>query len=368
MGELKPALPLGDSTVLEQCIGLFKECGIDDIIVVTGHRADETGSIAERAGARIAHNTAYGSGMYSSIQAGVRLISGQSKGFFLLPVDIPLVRQGTIRLLSRAFEASPARILYPLFDSQRGHPPLIERHLAAIIGAIAPESGGLRTLLARVEQEQPHLVRSVPVADAHILVDMDTPDAFIDCRRRYLRRDFPSMDECKAILEHIHPMPEKGLAHGCMVAEVAAALCQALNQASEDTLDCELCRVCGWLHDIAKGRQEHELEGARWLRDLGFPVAASIIAAHKDLNWQPAMPMREREIVHLADKLVHGARLVPVQARFEEKLNLYRNNPKAIQAIRSRYVTALHLAATVEAATGHSLKSIVLHAADACNP
>ena len=42
-------------------------------------------------------------------------------------------------------------------------------------------------------------------------------------------------------------------------------------------LDVELCRVCGWLHDLAKGHPRHEAEGARWLDALGFERAAAIV-------------------------------------------------------------------------------------------
>jgi CTP:molybdopterin cytidylyltransferase MocA len=56
----------------------------------------------------------FASGMYSSIREGVRRIAEGSSCFFLRPVDIPLVRRGTINLLTRSLAVSPARILYPV--------------------------------------------------------------------------------------------------------------------------------------------------------------------------------------------------------------------------------------------------------------
>ena len=35
MGEFKPLLPLGGVTVLERCVALFRNAGIDDVRVVT---------------------------------------------------------------------------------------------------------------------------------------------------------------------------------------------------------------------------------------------------------------------------------------------------------------------------------------------
>ena len=38
MVEFKPLLSLGGITVMERCVTLFREAGIDDVRVVTGHR------------------------------------------------------------------------------------------------------------------------------------------------------------------------------------------------------------------------------------------------------------------------------------------------------------------------------------------
>ena len=368
MGELKALLPLGGRTVLEQCLSLFQACGIDDLVVVTGHRADEISVIANRAGAIPIHNPDFADGMFRSIRTGAAHLVGRCEGFFLLPVDIPLVRRGTVTLLARSFAQSPARILYPVFDGRRGHPPLLHRDLIDLIRAQPQPEGGLRTLLARVECEQPEHMREVQVADANIHLDLDTPEDYQTACQVFVRRDLPTMSECQAILDHIHSMPDKGLAHGHRVAEVAVALCQAVNGKSGRLLDPELCRVSGWLHDIAKGHPRHEEEGARWLSDLGFDRVATIVAAHKDLDWTPSTAISEREIVHLADKLVRGNRLVPIDARFEEKLACFAHDPQAVQAIRGRQAVARRLAAAIENESGQSLDGILARECGACAP
>ena len=45
MGRLKPLLPLdpkGGQTPLGLCVGLFRAAGMTEVVVVTGHRCDET--------------------------------------------------------------------------------------------------------------------------------------------------------------------------------------------------------------------------------------------------------------------------------------------------------------------------------------
>jgi len=328
--------------------------------VVTGHQADELGAVAETAGARVVFNPNYASGgMYGSIRTGVRSLTACCPGFFLLPVDMPLLRRGTMHLLARSFAETPALLSYPVFADRRGHPPLIHGDcIAAILAERAPE-GGLRALLARIEAEQPAEAREIQVADANIHVDLDTPEDFLAARRRFERRAWPTMAECEAILTFIHPISAKGLAHGQAVAEVAMAMAEAINRHSDREIDLELCRVAGWLHDLAKGHASHEAEGGRWLEALGFDRAAAIVAAHKDMDWTLEVGISERETVHLADKLVRGNQRVCIEERFEEKLTFYRDDPKAVRVIRRRYQLAMRLAAAVEEAMGRPLMTVL---------
>ncbi|MCL2458803.1 MAG: NTP transferase domain-containing protein [Desulfobulbus sp.] len=364
MGALKALLPLDGRTMLGQCIALLSACGIDDIVVVTGHRAGEVGAAAVGAGARVVHNPDHAAGMYGSIRAGAGLLASRCDGFFLLPVDMPLVRHGTVRLLARSFAAQPALAHCPVFAGQRGHPPLFHADFIDLILAQEHPEGGMRGLLARIEAARPSQVREVEVADAHIHLDLDTPESYRDGCARFARQGIPDMTECMAILSHLHPMPAKGLAHGRAVAGVAEAIAEALNRCGGLQLDVELCRVSGFLHDIAKGQPYHEAEGERWLRLLGFERAGAIVGAHKDLTWMPGMDLGEREIVHLADKLVRGNRLVAIEARFAEKLALFRQDPGAVRAIERRWRQAEQLAMAVEAAVGQPLAAVVATAAD----
>ena len=41
MGAFKPLLPFGNKTVIECCIDYLREGGVETIVVVLGHRADE---------------------------------------------------------------------------------------------------------------------------------------------------------------------------------------------------------------------------------------------------------------------------------------------------------------------------------------
>lgn len=123
MHQYKPLLKLGGKPMIEVVIRLFQRCGILDIIVVTGHNQDLLNPIVQKVGARSVFNPDFKTGMLGSIQKGAGQISSKSRGFFLLPVDIPAIRPVTIQTLILSFEKSGENIIIPEFCHTPGHPP-----------------------------------------------------------------------------------------------------------------------------------------------------------------------------------------------------------------------------------------------------
>lgn len=376
LGEFKPLVRLGDATLLERAALLLRQSGAEEILAVAGHRAPETLAEAERLGIRAVANPEYATGMFSSVLAGLRAVAAlrpQPDALFILPVDIPLVRPHTLRLLLERFAAcrdglpahTPA-VLHPVFLGQRGHPPLINaRHLPELLawGGDDGLRGGLNAL------EQRHGAVEVPVADENILFDVDDQPALAEARRRLARRGIPTPQEALALLA-LHNAGERGLAHGRGVAEAALALARALedNRTRADFapnlnpapgLDFELIEAAALLHDIAKGQPRHEAAGAALLDSLGFHAVARIVAGHRDIAPETAPRLTERELVYFADKLVRGSTRVPVRARFGQKLELFAHDPEATAAIRRRLANALDMQQRIEAAAGAPLHRLV---------
>lgn len=172
-GAFKPLLPLGNGTILEQVIRTFQAAGIRDIRVVVGYKADAVRPIIGGLHARSVKNPRYEQGMFSSVVAGLETLENSIEGILVHPVDIPLVRPETIRRLLGAFQESPDRILFPVFQGRRGHPALIPRsHICGIL-AWRGENG----LKGAFSQLQEHTL-DVAVADEGILKDMDTPEDY----------------------------------------------------------------------------------------------------------------------------------------------------------------------------------------------
>lgn len=340
----KPLLPLAGRTPIAWLAETFRAAGITDITVVVGHRADETAAESARLGLYTVYNPRYKTGMYSSVKAGLAVLPPEATRFCITPVDVPLFRPATVRrLLVRAAEPDAPAAIYPTFAGERGHPPLLSTEIVPAAMGYDGERG-LRCALENFAYAE------VPVADAAILADMDTPEDYAALACLAKRHDIPTVAEAEELLA-LERVPDGGLAHARGVAAVAVALGRAL-LASGLTLDIELIESAALLHDVAKPRNPHEAEGGRMLRELGFDRAATIVAAHRDCALPDEAPLTETELVYLADKFVFGRWLVPVAGRFQQKLDLYADDPEATAAIRRRLRNAQNVLARVEARIG----------------
>lgn len=181
MGNFKPLLSIGPRTLLGHTIHLFQASGVEDIVVVKGHQSEKLAQELDTYHCRSVLNENYTDGMFSSVQAGVNALSTDNEAFFLLPVDIPLVRQNTVAELLQAMGQDPATLVfYPEYRSRRGHPPLVRCDLVPeILNSV--DQGGLQALLKNYRLH----ARNIPVADPYILADVDTPDDLVDLQGRY---------------------------------------------------------------------------------------------------------------------------------------------------------------------------------------
>ncbi|OGR16681.1 MAG: hypothetical protein A2X81_10665 [Desulfobacterales bacterium GWB2_56_26] len=346
VGGFKPLMEPGGHSLIARCAQLFRRAHVADMYVVSGHRREEVEAEAARLGIPSIHNPHYDLGMYSSVCAALPHLT-QVDGFYILPVDIPLVRPATIGALSAAFDGQT--VIHPRFGDLRGHPPLIPAHL--IPGLLAYDGkGGLKSFL-----QQQHS-RDVAVWDRGILLDADTPADFAVLTRRLQRLAIGEPAEALALARLV--MPEKGVAHGVAVARVASALGRELNRHGY-LLDMDLLHNAALLHDVAKGRPQHEVRGAELLADLGLEKLAEIVAAHRDAPPPDSGRLTEKEVVCLADKLVRGTLRMSVHRRFAEKLELYAEASEARRAIRGRLANALALESLVEKAAGQSIEEIL---------
>lgn len=354
MKRFKPLLALGGSTVLEQAVRSFQDSGIRDIRVVVGHRANELYPILEKLGVQTIHNFDFSEGMFSSVTAGVRSLSTEVRGFFLLPVDNPIVSRDTLNKLQEKFFTTKFGIIYPSYQGTRGHPPLIScRYVTEVIDWNKP--GGMRALLEQYEED----ALEVEVDDPGVLLDMDTPEDYrkmleycsetdadkdmdIDAD---IQRNVPTEEECYAIIKSANT-PLKVFNHCQQVAQLSCLIAGCLIK-SGCQMNLELIRAAALLHDLAKGEPRHAHVGARML--MNYPKVAEIIAEHTDICPSPMdQGLSEKEIVYLADKLVNDNQIISLQVRFSGCLEQYKNNQEVLNKIRQRLSNAEIIQTKVE--------------------
>lgn len=415
-GHCKPCMPLGEYSILANVMKCLQAGVTGPIVVVTGYHQEAVTAEAQRLGLHTVHNEHPERGMLSSMQAGFAAILDMTKnssrdysrglngshdldsshgldGVFLLPADIPTVRPSTCTLLAEDFHEHRASITYPIFKEERGHPPILARHIME--EALHYDGqGGLRSLLLQIE-EQGHMVRHVFVADEGILRDMDTVADHAQIVARHAMHHIPTPLEREALLD-MAGTPSHTQAHCAMVARAALVMAVHLDatekgymsafrkntapvcadggnavdhshremqnmKAYENLLsqaplyDRPLIHAAGMLHDICKGSKRHEEAGGAFLRRHGFAEIADIVAAHRDVNKQNPCALTASHLVMLADKYIRGDRLVPIEERYDERIRQWASQPDVVRDIQGRKDRALALTHAFEDAANVEL-------------
>ena len=353
MGAFKPLLDLGGRTAIDRVMSIYASVGVTDIHVVTGHRS---ATVQDALGSRtvnLVHNPDHAAGMFSSVSIGVQALPDRTDMFFVHPVDIPLVRPHTLTRLMEAGRKHAPAVVYPTFDDRRGHPPLIRRSLGEAIRA-HDGKGGLRAVLDRFDNE----ARDVAVADCGVLLDMDTPDDYARLAGHLGPSTILNDDECRVLMENVCRLPASIVSHCRQVARVAVRLAETVNAAG-GALDIASIRAAALVHDVARLENDHAAAGADLLAQMGCSGLARIVGTHMQILVDKQAPIDEAQVVHLADKLVAGSRLVTLTERFDAKHKKYGHDPVAAQRIEQRRQAALTIQAKLERLTGKSVEQIV---------
>jgi len=356
MHRFKPLLNFGDRPMIEVVIRLFQHCGIQDIVVVTGHNRSLMEPIIQKTGAGHVFNQDFETGMLGSIQKGVAKISPSSKGFFLLPVDIPAIRPSTIKALVSAFENSKQNIIIPAFNKTPGHPPLIPARLIPQILGMDTNSNLGELLLS-----QKKFLVTQAVHDRGTLLDADTKEAYCALAKKYQRLDIPDKEECNSIIQSVIPEDTAIKHHLTLVAKVALKLALAVEKGLDSKkplpiiLNKDLIQAAALLHDIKRKGKNHADAAGRLLKVLGFPRVADIVAEHMTIKLNDRIT--EKEIVYFADKICNSNKIEPdYTKRFTDKI---KQAPGAQTRIFQRYEDTQQIQAWIETAAGQSIQTIL---------
>lgn len=168
-GSPKALATVGALTVIHHIQKTLLDAGLEEILVVLGADAELIKlEVFNHTQVRVVHNKDYKLGQTSSFQAGVREASAPSRGFMLLPVDYPCIGRSTIEHLARHFVQNQMKVLVPLCEGRRGHPPVFHADLREDILALAADEG----VNSLYDRHPPSLLQ---VKDTGVLQTFNTP-------------------------------------------------------------------------------------------------------------------------------------------------------------------------------------------------
>jgi len=174
MGKPKAPLKIGPLVFLEMIFNLLEEAKYDPQITVLGNDFKEIfQSIQNKRKILFLRNQSPERGQLSSLQCGLKHVPSDVPGCLVVLVDHPLVSLTTYLSVYEAAQKYPDKIIIPVFEGKRGHPVYFgKKYFNDLLNA--PLSEGARYVV----QKHSLSILELPVDDAGILVDIDTPEEY----------------------------------------------------------------------------------------------------------------------------------------------------------------------------------------------
>ena len=181
MGRLKALLPWRDKTLIAYQVESLQEAGVDQAVVVVGHRWEEVEApVRGLPGVDTAVNLDYLQGKTTSIKAGLRRVSPSAQAILVLAVDQPRP-VGILKSLIDVHLERDNLITCPEYGGHRGHPFIFSARLMPELIAITEEGQGLREVVDRYREDTYRMEVDNPIVTA----DMNSPDDLKEAERLF---------------------------------------------------------------------------------------------------------------------------------------------------------------------------------------
>jgi molybdenum cofactor cytidylyltransferase len=180
MGQSKVLLPWDGRPIIRAIADRLKRMHLDDIVVVTGHLAEQVEAALADEPVRIVHNADYRDGeMLSSLQAGLRALGPEISACLIVLGDQPHLDNRIVASVIGAYAEGRGTIVAPSYHRQRGHPILVDRCYWPELLDLPKGSAPRDVINAHAES-----ICYVNVETDSILRDIDTPADYREERRR----------------------------------------------------------------------------------------------------------------------------------------------------------------------------------------
>ena len=175
LGEPKAAAVAHGSTFAAHVAKALRAGGISRLLAMVGvHEQDARQALAGIDHVEFATVHSAERGPIASLAQGLEILARDPRysGVVVAPVDHPSIQAATVAALCQGAIVSGQPIVVPVFAGRRGHPTYFAREIWPEFAANDLIEGA-RTVVRR----SPARVHEVPVSDAGILRNIDTPES-----------------------------------------------------------------------------------------------------------------------------------------------------------------------------------------------
>lgn len=165
--------------VVRHAVEALIDAELSPILVVTGHMSDDVERTLTGLPVSFVYNSAFAEGLSTSLRVGIAAIPDSADGAVVALGDMPRLTSALVRSLVTAFDPTAGRlVVLPVVDGKRGNPVLWARRFFPDLMAIEGDVGARHLLGVHAEA-----VVEVAAGDG-ALIDVDTPEALADVRKR----------------------------------------------------------------------------------------------------------------------------------------------------------------------------------------
>jgi molybdenum cofactor cytidylyltransferase len=184
MGKPKQLIKIGNSTFLEIIFRNHVSSGVDNVIVVVPEFLKDDVKRLDLKNTTIIMRGPELVNPIDSLKFAVRYISENTDSFFVHPVDFPLVRAETIKLLIKTYRKTGNAIIKPIFNNKGGHPILLKCSLITEI-LVASSDIGLREII----RKDPARVYNLVVDDLGVIKNINTKEDLESTNQKSFKPD-----------------------------------------------------------------------------------------------------------------------------------------------------------------------------------
>ena len=179
----KLLLPLGGEPLIRHSVKNLCKTGFDEIIVVTGHKANSVIEALDDLPVTLVRNPDYKNGQASSIKAGLKAIARDTDDILIALGDMPLVPAELIDNLCAAHHDNPEAdnaITLPTCADQRRNPVLFGKAFFDLLAALEGDQGARQII-----HDHDMSIARIDWPDKAVFMDADTTQMLAAIRTHF---------------------------------------------------------------------------------------------------------------------------------------------------------------------------------------